>query len=78
MVTPEGGLPLVPMVLYAFTPSGVVDLPGTNRNCGKRVGKRQGDSDGSPATSLWSENQRAPHRKKTRGQHCYTHEIISR
>lgn len=23
----------MPIVLYAFTPSGVVDLPGTNRNC---------------------------------------------
>lgn len=36
MVTPEGGLPLVPIVLYAFTPSGVVDRPGTKRNCKTR------------------------------------------
>ena len=47
-VTPEGGLPLVPMVLYALTPSGVVDLPGTNRNCALRMactrGKVAGES----------------------------------
>lgn len=39
---------MVPMVLYALTPSGVVDLPGTNRNCALRMactrGKVAGES----------------------------------